>query len=62
MKTMSLAFFPEYNGTWVEEPMDAKIPIVSALDSRVSELKRHELTSVCVAANWLARRVTPLKK
>jgi hypothetical protein len=46
----------------VEEPADAKIPIIAALASRVGDLKRHGLTGVCVAANWLAHRVTPLKK
>jgi hypothetical protein len=36
--------------------------IVSALVSRVNELKGHGLTGVCVATNWMARQVTPLKK
>jgi hypothetical protein len=53
---------PEYDATWVEKPTDSELPIVSALSSRVSELKGLGLTRVGVAANWLARRVTPLKK
>jgi hypothetical protein len=42
--------------------VDAKIPIVSILASRVSELKQCDLTDIRVAANWLAHRVTPLRK
>jgi hypothetical protein len=42
--------------------MAAELPIVDALASQVSDLKRRGLISVCVAANWLAHRVTPLKK
>jgi hypothetical protein len=53
---------PEYDATWDEEPTNSKIPLVSALASRVSELKRLDLTGFCGAANWLAHRVTPLKK
>jgi hypothetical protein len=40
--------------TWVEEHVDAEIPIVSTLASRVGELKRCNSTGVCVAANWIA--------
>jgi hypothetical protein len=36
--------------------------IISTLASRVNKLKGLNLTGVCVAANWLACRVTPLKK
>jgi hypothetical protein len=46
----------------VEEPIEAKMLINSALASRVSELKGLGLIRVCMAANWLARRVIPLKK
>jgi hypothetical protein len=35
---------------------------MAALSNRVNVLKRCGLTGVYVAANWLARRVTPLKK
>jgi hypothetical protein len=42
---------PEYNGTWLEEPTSAKLPIVPALANQVNDLKRHNLTGVCVAAN-----------
>jgi hypothetical protein len=42
--------------------MAAELPIVDALASQVSDLKRRGLISVCVATNWLAHRVTPLKK
>jgi hypothetical protein len=31
---------PEYDATWVEEPTDSKMAIVSALASRVNELKK----------------------
>jgi hypothetical protein len=46
----------------VEEATDTEMLIVSALASRVSELKGLGLTRVSMAANWLAHRVTPLKK
>jgi hypothetical protein len=52
---------PEYQGNWVEEPSVAELPIVAALANRLSDLKRHNLTSVYMATNWLARRVTPQK-
>jgi hypothetical protein len=52
----------EYNSTWHEEPTPAELPIVASLISRINNLKGHDLTGVCVAANWLARRVMPLKK
>jgi hypothetical protein len=44
---------PEYNTTWVEESTASKIPLVTALANRVSELKELSLTKVSVAANWL---------
>jgi hypothetical protein len=53
---------PKYNGNWVEEPTLVELPIITALANRVSDLKRRDLTGVCVAANCLAHRVTPLKK
>jgi hypothetical protein len=53
---------PEYNRSWLEEPTIAKLPIIASLANRVSDLKRSGLIDVCVAGNWLARRVTPLKK
>jgi hypothetical protein len=53
---------PEYDVTWVEEPIESEMPIVTALASRVSKLKELGLIRVSVAANWLVRRVTPLKK
>jgi hypothetical protein len=37
-------------------------PLVAALTTRVNDLKAHGLTGVYVAAHWLARQVTPLKK
>jgi hypothetical protein len=46
----------------VDQPTAAELPVVAALASWVSEMKRHGLTSVHVVANWLAHRVTPLKK
>jgi hypothetical protein len=53
---------PEYQGNWVEEPSAVELPIVAAPANRLSDLKRHNLTSVYMATNWLARRVTPQKK
>jgi hypothetical protein len=53
---------PEFNGTYSEELIAAKLPIVAAHANRVSDMKRHDLTGVCVAANWLAYWVTPLRK
>jgi hypothetical protein len=52
----------EYDVMWVEEPTDLEMSIVSTLASQVSELKGLGLIGVSVAANWLAHRVTPLKK
>jgi hypothetical protein len=52
----------EYNITWHEEPTSVELPIVASLTSRVNDLKRRGLTRVCVATNWLAFRVMPLKK
>jgi hypothetical protein len=46
----------------VEEPSVVDLHIVVAMANWVSDLKRRGLTGVCVVANWLARRVTPLKK
>jgi hypothetical protein len=53
---------PEYNGSWNEEPTLAELPLVAALSNRVNDLKAHDLTIVCVAANWLAYQVMLLKK
>jgi hypothetical protein len=62
----SLPFFvdrvPEYNRTWAEEPISVELPIIAALANRVNDQKRRDLTGVCVATNWLARRAMPLKK
>jgi hypothetical protein len=33
-----------------------------ALTNKINLLKEHDLTQICVAAHWLARRVIPLKK
>jgi hypothetical protein len=41
----------EYDGSWVEQPMSAEMPVVEALTNRVSELKRLGLTGVDVIAN-----------
>jgi hypothetical protein len=46
----------------VEEPTATELPIVAGLSGLVNDLKRHGSTSVYVAANWLARQVTPPKK
>jgi hypothetical protein len=53
---------PEFNKIWSEEPTTVKLPVVATLANRVNDLKRHGLTGVCVAANWLAHWLTPLKK
>jgi hypothetical protein len=53
---------PEFSGSWSEEPTPVELPIVATLGNRVNDLKRHDLTSVYVAAHWLAHRVMPLKK
>jgi hypothetical protein len=53
---------PMFSGTWSEEPTPAELPIIAALANCVNDLKNQGLTSVCVAAHWLARQVTPLKK
>jgi hypothetical protein len=53
---------PEYNDTGLKEPTSVELPIIAALTNRVNDLKRCGLTGVCVAANWLAHRVMPLKK
>jgi hypothetical protein len=39
-----------------------KDPQVAALIDKVKLLKEKGLASLCVAADWLARRVQPLKK
>jgi hypothetical protein len=52
---------PEYNRTWIEESTP-DLHIVATLANRVNDFRRHGLTGVCVATNWLAHRVTPLKK
>jgi hypothetical protein len=57
-----VGWLPEYDTTWVDEPMYSEMLIISALSSRVSELKVFGLIGVCVATNWLACRVIPLKK
>jgi hypothetical protein len=44
----------KYDPTWVEEPTEAEMLIISALASRVSELIGLSFIGVCVAANWLA--------
>jgi hypothetical protein len=45
----------EYDETWVEEPVESKMPLVTALASRVNELNGLSLTGVSVATNWLVR-------
>jgi hypothetical protein len=50
----------EYQKSWIAEPTSAELLIVAVLANRVSDIKRHDLTGVCVASNWLAHRVTPL--
>jgi hypothetical protein len=42
---------PKYDATWVEESVESEVPIVTALASRVNELKGLGLTGVGMAAN-----------
>jgi hypothetical protein len=51
-----------YQGTWHEKLTPTELPLVAALSNCINDLKAWGLTRVCVAANWLARRVLPLKK
>jgi hypothetical protein len=53
---------PEFSGTWIEEPTPIEIPIIATLGNRANDLKNQGLTGVCMATNWLASRVMPLKK
>jgi hypothetical protein len=48
---------PEFQGIWSEEPTPLETPQVAALIDKVNLLKDKGLTSVCVAAHWLTRRV-----
>jgi hypothetical protein len=57
-----VGYLPEYNGTWIEEPTPIELHIIAALANQINDLKRHGLTDLYAAANWLARWVTPLKK
>jgi hypothetical protein len=57
-----IARLPEYDATWIEEPIETEMSAMKALASRVSELKRLNLTGVGVVANWLTHQVIPLKK
>jgi hypothetical protein len=52
----------EYDTMWIEEPMDNKMPTMTNLASRVSELKGLGLNGIGVVTNWVAHRVIPLKK
>jgi hypothetical protein len=52
----------EFQGTWSKEPTPLKLPQVAALTNKISILKEHDLTGVCVVVHWLAHRVVPLKK
>jgi hypothetical protein len=53
---------PEFQGTWSEESTPPELPHVAALTDKINALKERGLTGVYVAAQWLARRVIPLKK
>jgi hypothetical protein len=57
-----VGLLPEYQGSWTEEPTTDESSEVQALSAKVSQLKVLGLTGVSVVANWLARRVVPLKK
>jgi hypothetical protein len=53
---------PEFQGTWSQEPTPLELCQVAALTNKINILKARDLTGVCMAAHWLARRVIPLKK
>jgi hypothetical protein len=53
---------PEFHGSWSEEPTPLELSHVVAFTNKINLLKERDLTRVCVAAHWLARRVLPLKK
>jgi hypothetical protein len=53
---------PVFSDTWSEEPSPVELPIIAVLTNQVNDLKNQGLTGVCVAAHWLAYRVTSLKK
>jgi hypothetical protein len=53
---------PAFQGSWNEEPTPLELPHVTNLTNKINLLKEHDLTGVCVAAHWLARRVLSLKK
>jgi hypothetical protein len=53
---------PEFQGTCSKEPTPLELPHITALTNKINFLKEHDLTRVCVATHWLARRVVPLKK
>jgi hypothetical protein len=53
---------PEFQGSWSEEPTPLELPHVAALTNKINLLKECGLTGVCVATQWLAYRVLPLKK
>jgi hypothetical protein len=49
---MNQAFHPLSDASWVEEPVESEMDAVTALASRVSELKGLSLTRVGVSAEW----------
>jgi hypothetical protein len=52
----------EFQGTRNEELTPLEATQVAALTDKINLLKEKGLTGMCVAANWLARRVQPLNK
>jgi hypothetical protein len=44
--------FIEHDGSWLEEQIDAEMPVVQALADQVSALKGLSLTGVSMVANW----------
>jgi hypothetical protein len=52
----------EFQGMWSKESTPLELPQVTALTNQTNLLKEKGLTTVCVAAHWLARRVQQLKK
>jgi hypothetical protein len=53
---------PEFQGSWIEEPIPLELPHVRVLTNKINLLKECGLTGVCVTVHWLARQVAPLKK
>ncbi|CAN6381183.1 unnamed protein product [Urochloa humidicola] len=52
---------PSKRLTWIEEPQQRNMPEVRELIQLIAKLKTEGLTGVGVAANFMLRRIQPLK-